>query len=120
MQSPEVGECGEASHLVLLAHTPGLDEVQLGNLHLGVGLKLLGQLVPHWSKLLTVIIPRKCQLDIDVWLRGSGLPGSVELDESVAGGHSSSKTPLGENMKSSLNLGLGVSTRCRLLVSHEI
>ena len=44
MPSPEVRECWQASHLVLL-DTLGLCAVQLGDLLLGVGLELLGELV---------------------------------------------------------------------------
>ena len=62
MPSPEVSECWVASHLVLLADTLGLGAVQLGNLHLGVGLELLGQLVPDRDQLLTVAAPLEEQM----------------------------------------------------------
>ena len=97
--SPEVSECWVASHLVLLADTLGLGAVQLGNLHLGVGLELLGQLVPDRDQLLTVTTPGKDNFVSEILMSGSeDLPGSVELDEGVSRGDSSSKTSLGENM----------------------
>ena len=62
MESPEVSECWVASHFVLLADTLGLGTVQLGNLHLGVRLELLGELVPDWGQLLTAATPEERQL----------------------------------------------------------
>ena len=62
MPSPEVRECWQASHLVLLADTLGLCAVQLGNLHLGVRLELLGELVPYRGQLLTGATPEERQL----------------------------------------------------------
>ena len=57
MRSPEVSECWVSSDLVLLADTLGLGAVQLSDLHLGVGLELLGELVPDRDQLLTVAAP---------------------------------------------------------------
>ena len=99
--SPEVGQGGVTSDLVLLADTLSLGAVQLGDLHLGVGLELLGQLVPDGSQLLTVSTPR-----------------SVELNERVSRGDSSGEASLGENMKTGLNLGLGTLGSGRLLLSN--
>ena len=99
--SPEVGQSWVTSDLVLLADALSLSAVQLGDLHLGVRLELLGQLIPDGSQLLTVSTPR-----------------SVELDESVSGGDSSSKASLRENMETGLNLGLGTLGSGGLLLSN--